>query len=212
MRVRDALTSSDPRSLSSVLRRRRYARLLAMFPDLGDMRVLDLGGRPSSWQDQGVLPAQVVCMNLEEGATVTDGPVVTVAGDACDLDAVRRLGRFDLVFSNSTIEHVGGHVKRQQFADAVRTAADRYWVQTPSLYFPIEPHTLFPCFQFLPVSVRRFVAQRWPLSPLGTGGDLTDEILSIDLLSITELRYYFPTAAIWRSRVAGITKSLVAVR
>jgi hypothetical protein len=56
------------------------------------------------------------------------------------------------------------------------------------------------------------VAARWPLSPLGTGGDLDDEILAIDLLSASELRHYFPQATIWRERVAGLTKSLVALR
>lgn len=212
MRAREALTGSDPRSLSSVLRRRRYGRLLANFPDLGAMRVLDLGGRPTSWRGHHVAPAQVVCMNVEMHDPPPDGAVVAVQGDACDLHAVRQLGHFDLVYSNSTIEHVGGHAKRRQFADAVREAADRYWVQTPNRYFPVEPHSLWPGFQFLPLRARRYVAERWPLSPLGTGHDLTEEILEIDLLSATELHHYFPQAKIERERVAGITKSLVAVR
>jgi hypothetical protein len=33
------------------------------------------------------------------------------------------LRRFDLVFSNSLIEHVTGHYRRQQFADVIVRAA-----------------------------------------------------------------------------------------
>lgn len=212
MTVRDALTSAHPRSLSSALRRRRYEWLLAVFPDLEEMRVLDLGGRPNHWLGHDVVPSQVVCLNLEAWDPLPDGPVTMVQGDACDVDVVRRLGLFDLAFSNSVIEHVGGHDARLRFADAVRAAAERYWVQTPNRYFPIEPHAVWPGFQFLPVTARRYVAERWPLSPLGTEGDLTDEILGIDLLSATMLRHYFPEAAILRERVAGLTKSLVAAR
>lgn len=158
-----------------------------------------------------MLPAEVVCMNLEAHEPVPEQAVVTVQGDACNLADVQMLGRFDLVYSNSAIEHVGGHAKRKQFANAVRAAADRYWVQTPNRYFPVEPHAVWPGFQFLPVRARRYVAERWPLSPLGTDDDLTEEILSIDLLSTSALRHYFPEAAIWRERFAGLTKSLVAV-
>lgn len=212
MGIREALTGSNAGSLSSALRRRRYHRMVTAFPGFEAMRVLDLGGRPSSWRGREVLPAQVVCLNLEGHEPLAEGPVVAVQGDACDLDAVRRLGHFDLVYSNSTIEHVGGHARRLQFALTVTSTADRYWVQTPNRYFPVEPHAVFPAFQFLPVRTRRYVAERWPLSPLGGNQDLTDEILTIDLLSVTELRHYFPDATIWRERIAGIAKSLVAVR
>ena len=212
MGIREALTGSNPSSVSSALRRRRHEHMVAVFPGLEDMRVLDLGGRPSSWWGLEVLPAQVVCLNLEVHEPTPEGPVVTVQGDACDADSGRRLGRVDLIYSNWTIEHVGGHARRWQFAHIVTSTADRYWVQTPNRYFPVEPHTVFPGFQFLPVRARRHVAERWPLSPLGGDQDLTEEILGIDLLSATELHHYFPDAAIWRERVAGLTKSLVALR
>ena len=41
------------------------------------------------------------------------------------------------------LEHVGAHSQRQQLADNVHDLADRYWVQTPYRYFPIEPHWVF---------------------------------------------------------------------
>ncbi len=209
-RMQDALTGgNNPLSISSRLRRHRFEALLRAFPDLADMSVVDLGGRPSMWQQLPVRPRRVVCVNFEAHESPGDW-LLTVQGDACDFPAIERLGPFDLAFSNSTIEHVGGHARRVEFANAIRSLASRYWVQTPNRYFPVEPHAVFPAFQFLPIRLRASVARRWPLSPLGNDGDLIDEILSIELLSATDLRFYFPEARIWRERVAGLTKSLSA--
>ena len=50
-----------------------------------------------------------------------------VQGDAC----AGGFGKFDLVFSNSVLEHLGGHGRRRQFADVVHESAPEWWVQTP---------------------------------------------------------------------------------
>ncbi len=210
--LRSVLTgATDPRSVSARMRRRRFAAFLRTFPDLAEMAVVDLGGRPSTWLQAPVRPRRVVCVNVEPHES-TEEWLVTVTGDACDQGLVGQLGSFDLAYSNSTIEHVGGHLQRLAFAAAVRALAPCYWVQTPNRYFPIEPHAVFPMFQFLPTRTKVALARRWPLSPLGTHGDLTDEVMSIELLSETELTFYFPEARIWKERVAGLTKSLSAYR
>jgi hypothetical protein len=207
---RNLLTGTErPTSISSRLRLRRFQMLLQLFPDLEEMRVVDLGGRPATWEQLPKPPRQVVCVNLEHHESPAEWNT-TVTGDIFDPSVISGLGRFDLAYSNSTIEHVGGHARRLEFVRLVRALAPRYWVQTPNRYFPIEPHAVFPGFQFLPTRLQRAIARRWPLSPLGTDGDLLEEILSIDLLSSTELRFYFPDGQIWKERVAGLTKSLVA--
>ena len=43
-------------------------------------------------------------------------------------------------------------------------------------------------------------------------GATADDGLSIDLLSKTSLAYYFPEAEIWKEKMFGLTKSLVAIR
>lgn len=207
-RARSVLTgSTNPASMSSRLRRRRFSALCKAFPGLADMSVIDLGGRPSMWEHLSVQPRQVVCVNIESHESVGD-KITTVQADVCDIDLVRTLGTFDLAYSNSTIEHVGGHARRMEFARAIRAFAPRYWVQTPNRYFPIEPHAVFPGFQFLPTRVKMAVARHWPLSPLGSHGDLVEEILNIELLAATDLRFYFPEAKIWRERFLGVAKSL----
>lgn len=51
---------------------------------------------------------------------------------------------FGLVYSNSLIEHLGGHARRAAFAEQVRSLAPRHWVQTPYRYSLIKPHWLVP--------------------------------------------------------------------
>jgi len=58
-------------------------------------------------------------------------------------------GEFDLVFSNSVIEHVGDFERMRQFVHEARRVAKSYWIQTPSKWFPIEPHCGMPFWWLL---------------------------------------------------------------
>ena len=98
--------------------------------------------------------------NPAETHPAGEGWLHNVLGDACDLPSALRGQRFDLVFSNSVIEHVGGHSRRAAFADSVHALSDHHWVQTPYRYFPLEPHFLFPGFQFLPLRAKAEVTLR----------------------------------------------------
>jgi len=67
--------------------------------------------------------------------------------------------------------------------------------------------------QFLPVALRTAISRRWPLGHFGDvdAAEMVSEVLQIDLLSLTEMTHYFPDSIIWREKVAGLTKSLVAI-
>ncbi|MEN3361990.1 MAG: hypothetical protein V7637_5972, partial [Mycobacteriales bacterium] len=149
-------------SLAGRARQRRWAEFHRRFPDLAQMRVLDLGGVPAAWQRLPQRPAEVVLVNLLPQPVRTPPWLVQVEGDACQLPDRLRRERFDLVYSNSVLEHVGGHARRQAFAETVHAAAGRHWVQTPYRYFPIEPHWLFPGFQFIPPAGQAALSQWWP--------------------------------------------------
>jgi Methyltransferase domain len=178
------------------------------------MSVIDLGGTASAWMHTPIRPKSVHIVNLERPPTDLPSWLRVEVADACDLPAAIRTGSYDLVFSNSVIEHVGGHAQRQRFAATVHELADRHWVQTPYRYFPVEPHWLFPAGQFLPVKARATVVRRWPLvhTPNIDRDRALREALGVELLSITDLKYYFPDSQIRHDRLAGLVKSLIAVK
>ena len=202
----------EQRSIGTHLRAKRWQIFGRQFPDISQMRVLDLGGTAKHWETSPFRPASVVVVNLLPETSDVDW-ITPVQGDACAVPDAVRAQSFDLAYSNSLIEHLGGHARRASFADDVRSFAPRHWVQTPYRYFPIEPHWLFPGLQFMPANLRAKAIQVWPLSPAKPRGRaaLTD-VLEVDLVSVTEMRYYFPDSTLLRERIAGLTKSLIAVR
>ncbi len=206
---------SRPGSLAHSARAKRWQELLRCFPDLAEMRVLDLGGTPASWRSAPVRPAHVVTVNLDpRAARQSEQGITPVVADACTLSLPGNLSaeRFDLVYSNSVLEHVGGHHRRQQFADTVHAHGTHHWVQTPYRYFPVEPHWLFPGLQLLPFRVRVAVSQHWPHGHIPRSGraQATRHVQEVELLSLTEMRSYFSDSHIWIERLAGLPKSLVA--
>jgi hypothetical protein len=201
--------------LSQYFRSRRWAELNRRFPDLADMRVIDLGGYYWNWVSAPVQPKNVVVVNLDTKRFPGEPSwVESVTADACELPAEIFERAFDLVYSNSLLEHVGGYSRRKALADAVHRLAPHHWVQTPARYCPIEPHWLFPGFQFLPAHLRLEAARRWPFSPTYRRSDLedlTEEVLGIELVSNTEMRHLFPTSDLYMERLVGIPKSVTAV-
>ena len=199
-------------SLTHRFRQQRLEEFKRRFPDLADMRVLDLGGTAVSWGVLGLRPASVTVVNLDHDGKGTNEPWMEIVhADAC----AGGFGQYDMVFSNSLMEHLGGHARRQQFANVVRESAPAWWVQTPYRYFPIEPHWVFPGFQFLPFRMRVLICQHWSMLHMPAckdAAEAADLVASTELISGTEMRTYFPNSEIWFERIAGIPKSLVAIK
>lgn len=199
-------------------RSRRWDLFSALFPDVADMRVVDLGGTLESWRRAPVTPRELVVVNLSEPGTSDDSTRIPVTGDACTARAVLAgagiAREFDLAFSNSLLEHVGGHSQRAALAREIRALAPRHWVQTPYRYFPIEPHWLLPFMQFLPIAARARVARSWPLVHTlpNSHEEAMNDVQWTELIGVAELRSYFPESQIVRERLGGLTKSIVAVR
>jgi hypothetical protein len=204
-----------PDSIAARYRRKRWNAMYAQFPDLERMSVIDLGGRISTWVGARTRPAHVHIVNLEPpDADVPEWTEVDHA-DACELPKQIASRQYDLVFSNSVLEHLGGHARRLAFADATHSLSDRHWIQTPYRYFPIEPHWLFPWFQHFPVATRTAIARRWPLvhsRTTETTGSAVDAVMSVELLSRTEMQRYFPDSRIVAERIGPMVKSIIAVR
>lgn len=209
--------STDPRALAGRLRQARFSlfqRLVTRLATAGEIAVLDIGGAPDYWLrlagfDQ--LPVQVTLLNLIPYAP-PDHPRLHVAvGDARALPQYADVA-FDLVHSNSVIEHVGPWEDQQRVAAEIHRLGRAYFVQTPNRYFPMEPHFLLPGFQFLPPSLKGAIAARWRPGwyrdrPVAVAAA---EARAIRLLTRGELRRLFPDAFLWSERFLGLTKSFVA--
>lgn len=203
-----------PDSLANRFRRRRFAffaSLLAPLPR--PVRVLDVGGTELFWRrmgDPGGLGIDLVLLNT--GAPAAVAGIETVTGDARDM-AMFGTGEFDVVFSNSVIEHLSHWADQRRMAEEIRRVGRRFFVQTPSRYFPIEPHFMLPGFQFLPVAVRVGLVRRFALGyhdRLPDPAEARRAVEEIRLLGARDLRLLFPGASLYRERVLGLTKSYVA--
>ena len=190
-------------------RRRRMRRLALLDLRAGD-RVLDLGGTCSIWQYVET-PLDVTIVNLPgvDKQVLPDSHhrFHLVVGDATDMPEYRD-NQFDVVFSNSVIEHVGGEERRAAFAREVRRLAPRYFVQTPSVWFPLEAHTGIPFWWALPQSVRRRAIERWRAKLPAW----TEMVEGTTVIARDQLQAYFPDGAIITERVMGIPKSYAAYR
>jgi hypothetical protein len=181
------------------------------------MRVLDIGGTVEAWRRAPVRPRHVTVLNLFEPGDSDDPQITPATGDACravEVLADQNLDtHYDLVFSNSLIEHVGGHARREELAKQVLQLAPHHWVQTPYRYFPLEPHWLFPGMQFMPAAMRIKIAMHWPLVHTRPASveDARSDVLWTELVSISEMREYFPASTIAHERIFGLTKSIIAI-
>lgn len=178
-------------------------------------RVLDVGGRPDTWTRLRTQP-KLVILNTPHEEELLHG-YQYVAGDGCALPF--RDQEFDIVFSNSVIEHVGSAENQRRFAAEIARVGKRYWVQTPNRYFPVEQHILTPFIHLLPKSWQTRIALRFTVWSMLTDAGAPERewyirhfLYDLRLLSASELSPLFPGAKIVRERFCGAVKSLIAVR
>jgi SAM-dependent methyltransferase len=191
-------------------RRKRFRRFWEAFQLTPQSRVLDIGGYEYYWSLFDRLP-RVTIVNVEPPASRSE-KFEWVIADARRLPF--RDKAFDVAFSNSVIEHVSGPGDREAFSAETVRVGKRYYVQTPSRWFPVEPHLMTPFIHYLPRRVQRKLLRNftvWGVLVRPTEQGCDDFVRDIRLLTARELRLLFPAAEIWRERTLGIVKSLIAV-
>lgn len=179
------------------------------------IRVLDLGGTYEYWKAMefryfdrvDITLANVLKTKVPEDAKNVRG----IIADATNLRDIADQS-FDLVYSNSCIEHVGKEPEWEKMAREIKRTGSHFFLQTPNRYFPIEPHFLFPLFQFFPLRLRAFFIHHFQLG-FWPRGKTWEQALSIadeiKLLRYKDLRRLFPEAEIAREKVFGLTKSFM---
>jgi hypothetical protein len=198
--------------------RRRRLRLLDSLLEHADApaSILDVGGNPEFWRNAvfTLRPGDTVTLLNLEARPLDRAGFSSIVGDARDLSRFSS-GSFDVVFSNSVIEHVGTAADQARMAAEIRRVGRSFLVQTPNRRFFIEPHFLWPLFQFYPREMKVFLLTRFELGWYHKQADADSAKAIIDstrLLSRHELKRLFPDADIVSERVAGFAKSLIAIR
>jgi len=233
-RVRKLFTrAADPTregSLSNRLRSRRFAVIEALISTElgragGPIRILDVGGTADYWMKRSLNDAtealaddpRVDITLLNTAYHDYDGShprVQQVVGDGRSLQFAD--DEFDLVLSNSTMEHVGGREDQARMAREVQRVGRRCYVQVPCRWFPIEPHTGFPFFGVLPFGAKVWLIRHVDIGHAGREDDAdaaAGRANDAHLLTARQTVSLFSArpVQVHRERVLGLTKSVAVV-
>jgi hypothetical protein len=98
-------------------------------------------------------------------------------------------------------------------ADEIKRVGKRYFIQSPNKNFFIEPHFLFPLFQFLPKLIQCWLLTHFSIGYYSRQSSRESAIQIIDsihLLRKREILNLFAGCRLFEERVLGMTKSFVA--
>lgn len=209
---------NNPRSPAFRVRERRNRLIQNLIQKFGDseIQILDVGGTPDFWKNMGFTGSKkckIIILNLQEYDTSGYPFLSSIRGDGRKMDIFSDK-EFDLVISNSVIEHVGNSDDQKRFAQEIMRLGKNYLLQTPYYYFPMEPHFLLPFFQFLPERIKFFLVMHFNLGyyqKTKNPDHIRNIINSVKLLKRRDLVNLFPEAIIIEEKIFGITQSLLAI-
>ena len=193
------------RIISPSFRRRRFDIFLKKTRPTPKDKILDVGGYPWSW-DFFKHDLNITILNLSH---IESSPRYSyIQGDGRDMPFADN--EFDIVFSNSVIEHLGTKEDQAMFAKEVMRVGNKYWVQTPAYEFFIEPHYIAPFIHWLPKKQARMLIPYFTLRALITklSKEEIDQMLSeIRLLKEDEFAELFPQSNIYYEKFLWMIKS-----
>jgi ubiquinone/menaquinone biosynthesis C-methylase UbiE len=163
----NSLVSTIYSTLFKKWRARRMADFEHIIQPRPGERILDVGGYHATWQNASFHGCSVDLVNIDceseskPARALANGLLVReIRGNGCALPFTD--GSYDIVYSNSVIEHVGSVEDQLAFAREACRVGKRLWIQTPAVACPIEPHFLGPCIHWFPRRIRPLAARLFP--------------------------------------------------
>ncbi len=207
--------NKNSRSLAHSYRSKRFElfkELLNKMPK--PIQILDLGGTVDFWQAMNFNENDVTItlLNLISVESVP-APFLSVKGDATNLNGIADQS-YDIVFSNSVIEHLFTWENQQKMAAEIMRVGKKHFIQSPNYWFPVEPHWVFPFFQYFPKKLRVYMTQHYTLGHIGkiyNSNEAERQVEEIRLLTRKEYAQLFPQSKIFEEKFIGITKSFIAI-
>ena len=215
------LTSRLNRSIyataTRLFRQKRFAQFEALIAELPrPLKILDIGGTQAFWEGMKFVDqadVEIVLANLTGSAArhaafricSADGRQLPFASDS-----------FDLIFSNSVIEHLGSRQGQEQMAAEVSRLGSNYYIQMPNRRFPIEPHYLLPLIHFLPRAWQARILLRLRIEYFDVRVDSLEKAYAIVdelvLLNASEFQTLLPDGQLIKERFFGLTKSFTLIK
>ena len=200
-------------ALQPRFREKRTRLFLDVFQPNDATTILDIGGNVYDWGNVPIA-SQITVLNVAETDSSAEYPArfSYKQGDGRQLPFPDQ--SFDIVYSNSVIEHLRTAEDQRRFAHEALRVGRNVFVQTPNRWFPVEPHFVTLFFHYLPKRLQRFFLPRLSFRALFRSGDdanLQQLFEELRLLSVGEMKQLFSPCKIQRERLLGLTKSLIAI-
>jgi hypothetical protein len=199
-------------SAATSFRQRRIKLFLSLLNPNAPNRVIDLGGTVSYWKGLDILAqypqVHITVVNFAD-QEFDEGQISVRRGDATNLEYPDN--SFDIVHSNSVLEHVGSWDQMRRMAREVMRVAPAHFVQTPNYWFPIEPHYKVPIVHWLPIEARIIALRALRKVPADRAKQL-QSVNGIQLIGASQMKKLFPDSEIVPEKWHGLTKSLIAIK
>lgn len=219
-------------NISRVWKRKRFVRFLDLVKPEPGKFVLDLGGGQGTFfydnldlvQKHGlrVVVADIYAQELQIAEVRGFDTLLLDESGLANLDE----NQFETIFCNSVIEHATlskadiwdyraddfyekAFAIQKKFAENIERVAEKYFVQTPCVNFPLESHSWLPAFYAYPKSRALHVARLEKISKYWIKTTSPD----FNLLDEAQMRELFPHAeGVICNRVLDLPKELIAYR
>ncbi|MFZ1323246.1 MAG: class I SAM-dependent methyltransferase [Ignavibacteria bacterium] len=212
------LRNADQNNVNSIsykLRNKRKILFLEFISNLKrPVKILDLGGSEYFWRNLNLInldDIQILLVNTEFQNVENFSNINFINKDVKDLSEYSDK-EFDVVHSNSLIEHLNTFDEQKKLAAEIQRIGKHYFLQTPNYYFPLEPHFLYPFFQFFSHKKKTELIQKKDMGWYKKQENLDDaEALadSIRLMKKSELKNIFKNSKIHSEKYFLFTKSFI---